>query len=240
MRSDGIVVARRGASPRSDSPFLQVPGVPCGDAHERLESRGRLFHGRHDCRLRRPILAPAGPPHPDCGDRGRVRHGLSGVADRRLRRWGTLQRIWPRRSGSPGDLSINSANDCRSPLVSGTGLGTFPMSFPPLSKRRCLDLGDMGSRPRHPSRDRCRRGTAADGIGGRGLDRGAGHPAPNGIRTRRRDLIVPVSAFAVAIISILHAIVDFSLQIPGYAIVVFALCRRGACYNRSVAIGERS
>jgi hypothetical protein len=49
----------------------------------------------------------------------------------------------------------------------------------------------------------------------------------NGIRSRRRDLIVPIAAFSVAIISVLHALVDFSLQIPGYAIVVFALIGAG-------------
>jgi hypothetical protein len=45
----------------------------------------------------------------------------------------------------------------------------------------------------------------------------------HGIRTRRRDMIIPLAAFSVSLIANLHSWVDFSLQIPGYAIVVFAL-----------------
>ena len=48
-----------------------------------------------------------------------------------------------------------------------------------------------------------------------------------GVLIRRRDLIVPVGAFAVAIIGLTHSLIDFSLQIPGYAIVVFALVGAG-------------
>ena len=48
-----------------------------------------------------------------------------------------------------------------------------------------------------------------------------------GVRFRRRDLIVPVGALAVAIVGLTHSFIDFSLQIPGYAIVVFALVGAG-------------
>jgi O-antigen ligase len=48
-----------------------------------------------------------------------------------------------------------------------------------------------------------------------------------GVRIRRRDLIVPVAALAVAILGLTHSIIDFSLQIPGYAIPVFALVGAG-------------
>jgi hypothetical protein len=48
-----------------------------------------------------------------------------------------------------------------------------------------------------------------------------------GVRIRRRDLIVPVGALAVAIIGLTHSVIDFSLQIPGYAIIVFALVGAG-------------
>lgn len=48
-----------------------------------------------------------------------------------------------------------------------------------------------------------------------------------GIRTRRRDTIIPLAAFSVSILGNLHSWVDFSLQIPGYAIVVFALVGAG-------------
>jgi O-antigen ligase len=49
----------------------------------------------------------------------------------------------------------------------------------------------------------------------------------NGIRVRRWDTIVPLAAFSVSIIANLHSWIDFSLQIPGYAIVVFALVGAG-------------
>jgi hypothetical protein len=48
-----------------------------------------------------------------------------------------------------------------------------------------------------------------------------------GVRMRRRDLIVPVAALAVAALGLVHSCIDFSLQIPGYAIVVFALTGAG-------------
>lgn len=44
-----------------------------------------------------------------------------------------------------------------------------------------------------------------------------------GVFRRRRDRIFPLAAFAVALIGLLHSMVDFSLQMPGYAIVAFAV-----------------
>ncbi len=48
-----------------------------------------------------------------------------------------------------------------------------------------------------------------------------------GIRIRQRDLIIPVAAFSVAVLALAHSTIDFSLQIPGYSIVVFALVGAG-------------
>ena len=48
-----------------------------------------------------------------------------------------------------------------------------------------------------------------------------------GVRFRRRDLIVPVGALAVAVLGLTHSAIDFPLQIPGYAIIVFALIGAG-------------
>jgi O-antigen ligase len=48
-----------------------------------------------------------------------------------------------------------------------------------------------------------------------------------GIRVRRRDLLIPISAFAVAMIAVLHSLVDFSLQISGYSIPALALVGAG-------------
>jgi O-antigen ligase len=48
-----------------------------------------------------------------------------------------------------------------------------------------------------------------------------------GALIRRRDLVIPVVALAVAILAVLHSLIDFSLQIPGYAIVALALIGTG-------------
>lgn len=60
-----------------------------------------------------------------------------------------------------------------------------------------------------------------------------------GMLTRRRDVIVPVGAFAVAIIGLTHSLIDFSLQIPGYAIVVFALVGAGLAQSFPIS-GNRN
>ena len=60
-----------------------------------------------------------------------------------------------------------------------------------------------------------------------------------GVLIRRRDLIVPVGAFAVAIIGLTHSLIDFSLQIPGYAIVVFALVGAGLAQSFPIS-GNRN
>jgi O-antigen ligase len=48
-----------------------------------------------------------------------------------------------------------------------------------------------------------------------------------GIRVRRRDHMIPTAALSVALLALLHSLIDFSLQMPGYAIVVFALTGAG-------------
>ena len=48
-----------------------------------------------------------------------------------------------------------------------------------------------------------------------------------GVRIRQRDLIVPVAALTVAILGLAHSLIDFSLQITGYSITVFALLGAG-------------
>jgi O-antigen ligase len=59
-----------------------------------------------------------------------------------------------------------------------------------------------------------------------------------GIRTRRRDVIIPLAAFAVTTIAVLHSCIDFSLQIPGYSIVVFALVGAGLSQSFGSKAGE--
>jgi O-antigen ligase len=48
-----------------------------------------------------------------------------------------------------------------------------------------------------------------------------------GVRIRHHDLNVPVGALTVVGLGLMHSTIDFSLQIPGYAIVVFALVGAG-------------
>jgi O-antigen ligase len=48
-----------------------------------------------------------------------------------------------------------------------------------------------------------------------------------GVWTRRRDVVIPMAAFCVAALSAAHSLPDFTLQIPGYSIVVFALLGAG-------------
>jgi O-antigen ligase len=48
-----------------------------------------------------------------------------------------------------------------------------------------------------------------------------------GTLVRRSELMVPIAALAVALLAVLHSMVDFTLQIPGYAIVALALVGAG-------------
>lgn len=48
-----------------------------------------------------------------------------------------------------------------------------------------------------------------------------------GVRVRRRGLIVPTAGLAVATLAVFHSLIDFSLQIPGYAIVALSLIGAG-------------
>jgi O-antigen ligase len=42
-------------------------------------------------------------------------------------------------------------------------------------------------------------------------------------RHRRRDRVIPLIGLSVAVIGLAHSMVDFSLQVTGYAIVAFAV-----------------
>jgi hypothetical protein len=56
-----------------------------------------------------------------------------------------------------------------------------------------------------------------------------------GIRKRRRDAILPISGLLVALLALLHSSIDFSLQIPGFSILVAAITGCGLAQSfRSV------
>ena len=48
-----------------------------------------------------------------------------------------------------------------------------------------------------------------------------------GARVRRSNRVIPVAGLAVAVLAVLHSLIDFSLQIPGYAIVALSLIGAG-------------
>ncbi len=60
-----------------------------------------------------------------------------------------------------------------------------------------------------------------------------------GIGLRKRDIAIPTAAFAVAVIGLLHSLIDFSLQIPGFAIPVFALVGAGFAQSYSSVRQDR-
>lgn len=49
----------------------------------------------------------------------------------------------------------------------------------------------------------------------------------HGVRTRHRDVIVPLAALCASAAGALHSMIDFSLQITGYAVVIAALLGAG-------------
>ena len=59
-----------------------------------------------------------------------------------------------------------------------------------------------------------------------------------GTFVRRRGLLVPVAALAVAILAVLHSLIDFSLQIPGYSIVAMSLIGAGLAQSFGAAGAE--
>jgi hypothetical protein len=44
---------------------------------------------------------------------------------------------------------------------------------------------------------------------------------------RRSSLVVPVTSLRVAILAVLHSLIDFTLRMPGYSIVALALIGAG-------------
>lgn len=108
----------------------------------------------------------------------------------------------------------------------GTGLGTFAWSFPAY-RSGSLSVWGIWDRAHSTPLE-----LAADlGLPLAGLIAVAWLAilavVVRGVRLRRRGLAYPVVALSVAVLALCHSAVDFSLQIPGYAIVVFALVGAG-------------
>ena len=115
----------------------------------------------------------------------------------------------------------------------GTGLGTFVWSFPAYRSANISMWGIWDRAHSTPLE------LASDlGLPLAGLITVAWLIASwacwsGGALTRRRDLIIPVGALTVAVLSLMHSCIDFSLQIPGYAIIVFSLVGAGLAQSFS-------
>jgi len=119
----------------------------------------------------------------------------------------------------------------------GTGLGTFAAAFPPyrsdnMSLQYAWDLAH--STPLEFASEM--------GIPLAFLVAAAWIAAilvlARALRGRKRDMIVPLSAFGVALIANLHSFIDFSLQIAGYSIVVFGLVGLGLSQAAQISMSQ--
>ena len=104
----------------------------------------------------------------------------------------------------------------------GTGLGTFTSIFPAYRSGNISIIGIWNVAHSTPLELAIELGVPLVLVIAAGwivailvLIRGTGRS--------RRDTVVPLIALAVALIALLHTSIDFSLQVSGYAIVVFAL-----------------
>lgn len=104
----------------------------------------------------------------------------------------------------------------------GTGLGTFAWAFPAYRSPDVSMWGVWGLAHSTPLELVAEVGiplavlVGVAWVGGLVLLLG-------GSFRRRRDRIVPLAGFSVALLGLLHSTVDFSLQISGYAIVAFGI-----------------
>jgi O-antigen ligase len=114
----------------------------------------------------------------------------------------------------------------------GTGLGTFASAFPAY---RSDDISMYGVYDRAHS-------TLLELAAEAGLPLAsivvigwmiAFGVLAHGVRTRRRYRIIPAAALSVGLLAALHSLVDFSLQIPGFAIVVLGLLGVGVAQSFS-------
>lgn len=114
----------------------------------------------------------------------------------------------------------------------GTGLGTFVWSFPAYRSASVSMWGVWDLAHSTPLELASDLGLPLAGLIGLAWLVVLG-VLIRGVRTRRHDRIVPTGALAVAILGLAHSAMDFSLQIPGYAIVVFALVGAGLAQSFS-------
>jgi O-antigen ligase len=108
----------------------------------------------------------------------------------------------------------------------GTGLGTFASAFPAYRSDDISMYGIFDRALSTPLELAAEAGLPLASIVVIGWMIAFGVLA-HGVRTRRRDRIIPAAALSVGLLAALHSMVDYSLQIPGFAIVVFGLLGAG-------------
>ncbi len=114
----------------------------------------------------------------------------------------------------------------------GTGLGTFPWGFPAYRSSAISVWGVWDRAHSTPLELAAEMGLPFAGLVILGWIVILGLLI-GGTIVRRRDRIVPIAALSTALLALLHSLIDFSLQIPGYAIVVFALVGAGLAQSFS-------
>jgi O-antigen ligase len=120
----------------------------------------------------------------------------------------------------------------------GTGLGTFAAVFPPYRSANISIVGIWDLAHSTPLELAAEVGVPLALVTAIGWIV-ALLVLMRGTRRSRRETIVPHAALAVSLIALLHSSIDFSLQVAGYAIVVFAVAGIGLAQSVSSASSRR-
>jgi O-antigen ligase len=108
----------------------------------------------------------------------------------------------------------------------GTGLGTFTWVYPAYRTSAWTSWGTWDHAHSTPLEIAAEMGVPLAGVvitAWIGIFAILGF----GLRTRKRDQIIVIAALAIAGLGITHSMIDFSLQISGFAMVVFSLVGAG-------------
>jgi len=108
----------------------------------------------------------------------------------------------------------------------GTGMGTFQWAFPPYRTGNISVRGIWDRAHSTPLELASEVGFPLTGLIALAWVVML-YTLAKGAVDRRRDAIIPLAAGAVAVLSLLHSSLDFTLQIPGYSIPFFALFGAG-------------
>jgi O-antigen ligase len=114
----------------------------------------------------------------------------------------------------------------------GTGLGTFASAFPAYRSSELSMYGVYDTAHSTVLEIAAEGGLPLAGIVAIGWMVAFG-VLTHGVRNRRRDRIIPAAAISVGLLAVLGSLFDFSLQIPGFAIVVFGLLGVGIAQSFS-------